>query len=93
METAPTWCSVDLRDGYQALVDPMDSGRKHRMFKALVEMGMDEEKIQNIHDFRVHPAFSNRERLALEYGAALTQDSANIADEIAGVNRYKDEDE
>jgi len=51
--------------------------------KALVEMGMDEEKIQNIHDFRVHPAFSNRERLALEYGAALTQDSANIADEIA----------
>ena len=46
-------------------------------------MGMDEEKIQNIHDFRGHPAFSNRERLALEYGAALTQDSANIADEIA----------
>ena len=51
--------------------------------KALVEMGMDEEKIQNIHDFRVHPAFSNRERLAIEYGAALTQDSANFADEIA----------
>ena len=32
--SAPIWCSVDLRDGNQALVDPMDSGRKHRMFKA-----------------------------------------------------------
>ena len=51
--------------------------------KALVKMGIDEEKIQNIHDFRAHPAFSARERLALEYGAALTQDSANISDKIA----------
>ena len=51
--------------------------------KALVKMGIDEEKIQNIHNFRAHPAFSARERLALEYGAALTQDSANISDKIA----------
>jgi len=51
--------------------------------KALVKMGMTEEKIENIHDFRTHPAFSERERVALEYGAALTQDSANISDEIA----------
>ena len=33
---APTWCSVDLRDGNQALVEPMDSIRKMRMFKQLV---------------------------------------------------------
>ena len=42
---APIWCSVDLRDGNQALVDPMDSGRKHRMFKALVEMGFKEIEV------------------------------------------------
>ncbi len=36
---APIWCSVDLRDGNQALVEPMGSDRKIRMFKALVHMG------------------------------------------------------
>ena len=43
--SAPIWCSVDLRDGNQALVDPMDGGRKHRMFKALVEMGFKEIEV------------------------------------------------
>lgn len=43
--SAPIWCSVDLRDGNQALVDPMDAGRKHRMFKALVEMGFKEIEV------------------------------------------------
>ncbi|MEO9900785.1 2-isopropylmalate synthase [Nisaea sp.] len=42
---APIWCSVDLRDGNQALVDPMDSARKHRMFKTLVEMGFKEIEV------------------------------------------------
>jgi 2-isopropylmalate synthase len=42
---APIWCSVDLRDGNQALVDPMDAPRKHRMFKALVEMGFKEIEV------------------------------------------------
>jgi 2-isopropylmalate synthase len=39
IERAPTWCSVDLRDGNQALIEPMGAERKHRMFEALVEMG------------------------------------------------------
>jgi 2-isopropylmalate synthase len=43
--SAPIWCSVDLRDGNQALVDPMDAERKHRMFKALVEMGFKEIEV------------------------------------------------
>ena len=43
--TAPTWCSVDLRDGNQALVEPMDSNRKMRMFKQLVNMGFKEIEI------------------------------------------------
>src|SRR6185295_17176827 len=33
---APLWCSVDLRDGNQALIEPMDSARKLRMFEMIV---------------------------------------------------------
>jgi 2-isopropylmalate synthase len=39
IDRAPIWCSVDLRDGNQALVDPMDGPRKRRMFETLVKMG------------------------------------------------------
>ena len=42
---APTWCSVDLRDGNQALIDPMDVARKHEMFELLVEMGYKEIEV------------------------------------------------
>ena len=45
IETAPTWCSVDLRDGNQALIEPMDSTRKMRMFKLLVGMGFKEIEV------------------------------------------------
>ncbi|HEY2538507.1 MAG TPA: 2-isopropylmalate synthase, partial [Stellaceae bacterium] len=37
IECAPIWCSVDLRDGNQALVEPMGPDRKRRMFNLLVE--------------------------------------------------------
>ena len=37
---APVWCSVDLRDGNQALIEPMDAERKMRMFRLLVEHGL-----------------------------------------------------
>ena len=42
---APIWCSVDLRDGNQALVDPMGHDRKARMFKLLIDMGFKEIEI------------------------------------------------
>ncbi len=42
IEQAPIWCSVDLRDGNQALVDPMGHDRKARMFALLVDMGFKE---------------------------------------------------
>ena len=42
---APIWCSVDLRDGNQALIDPMDAARKHRMFEALCRMGFKEIEV------------------------------------------------
>src|SRR6476660_8702582 len=37
---APIWCSTDLRDGNQALVNPMDAGRKRRFFDLLVVLGV-----------------------------------------------------
>jgi len=45
IEKAPLWCSVDLRDGNQALIDPMDPQRKRRMFDALVKMGFKEIEV------------------------------------------------
>jgi 2-isopropylmalate synthase len=45
IERAPRWCSVDLRDGNQALIDPMDPARKLKMFHELVAMGFKEIEI------------------------------------------------
>ena len=45
MAKAPKWCSVDLRDGNQALIDPMDTPRKLAMFKLLVAMGYKEIEV------------------------------------------------
>jgi 2-isopropylmalate synthase len=45
IERAPQWCSVDLRDGNQALIDPMDAERKLRMFRLLVDMGYKEIEV------------------------------------------------
>ena len=42
---APMWCAVDLRDGNQALIDPMDPARKLKMFTTLVEMGFKEIEV------------------------------------------------
>jgi len=41
----PIWCAVDLRDGNQALIEPMDSDRKTRMFKLLCQMGFKEIEV------------------------------------------------
>jgi 2-isopropylmalate synthase len=45
IECAPIWCSVDLRDGNQALVEPMGPDRKRRMFNLLVELGFKEIEV------------------------------------------------
>jgi 2-isopropylmalate synthase len=45
LTAAPRWCAVDLRDGNQALVDPMDPSRKKRMFETLVAMGFKEIEV------------------------------------------------
>ncbi|MEV6601370.1 2-isopropylmalate synthase [Actinoplanes sp. NPDC051346] len=45
IESAPRWCAVDLRDGNQALIDPMSPERKRRMFSLLVAMGYKEIEV------------------------------------------------
>ncbi len=45
LTSAPIWCSVDLRDGNQALIDPMDPERKRRMFEAVVRLGIKEIEV------------------------------------------------
>ena len=42
---APIWCSTDLRDGNQALVNPMDTPRKRKFFALLVELGFKEIEV------------------------------------------------
>ena len=42
---APRWCAVDLRDGNQALIEPMGSERKFRLFKTLLDIGFKEIEI------------------------------------------------
>src|SRR5271170_459439 len=41
----PIWCSVDLRDGNQALIEPMDAARKRRMFDMLIRIGFKEIEV------------------------------------------------
>ena len=45
VDRAPIWCSTDLRDGNQALVNPMDSGRKRRFFDLLLALGVPEIEV------------------------------------------------
>ncbi len=45
IDQAPSWCSVDLRDGNQALIEPMNTERKHRMFALLVKLGFKEIEV------------------------------------------------
>src|SRR3990170_3833285 len=45
IERPPVWCSVDLRDGNQALIEPMDIERNLRMFNMLVRIGFKEIEV------------------------------------------------
>src|SRR2546423_11204160 len=45
IERAPLWCSVDLRDGNQALIDPMDPERKRRFWEVLLKVGFKEIEV------------------------------------------------
>ena len=45
IRVSPQWCSVDLREGNQALIEPMDGARKRRMFDLLVKSGFKEIEV------------------------------------------------
>ena len=45
LDRPPRWCSVDLRDGNQALIEPMDPARKLRLFQTLVDIGFKEIEV------------------------------------------------
>ena len=45
IERAPIWCSVDLRDGNQALIEPMNVAQKMQMFDLLVKVGFKEIEV------------------------------------------------
>src|SRR5690606_28983033 len=45
IDKAPTWCSVDLRDGNQALIEPMSVAQKRKMFALLVDVGFKEIEV------------------------------------------------
>ena len=45
IDRAPSWCSVDLRDGNQALIEPMNVVQKRRMFELLVKLGFKEIEV------------------------------------------------
>ena len=65
MSKAPKWCSVDLRDGNQALIDPMDTPRKLAMFNLLVSMGYKEIEERHWSNWSMGFAAPNADNRAL----------------------------
>ena len=62
---APRWCAVDLRDGNQALIDPMTPARKKKMFELLVKMGYKEIEVGFLSD---EGLFSKEQTIPLQPG-------------------------
>jgi 2-isopropylmalate synthase len=72
IEQAPIWCSVDLRDGNQALIDPMGHERKARMFALLLDMGFKEIEI----------GFPSASQTDFDFARWCIEDG-NVADDVS----------
>ncbi|MGO9743468.1 MAG: 2-isopropylmalate synthase [Roseiarcus sp.] len=72
IERAPIWCSVDLRDGNQALIEPMGVERKNRMFDLLVRMGFQEIEV----------AFPSASQTDFDFVRSIIE-SGRIPDDVA----------
>jgi len=71
LTAAPVWCSTDLRDGNQALVNPMDSARKHRFFDLLLRLGFKEIEV----------GFPSASKTDFDFVRALVEEDA-IPDDV-----------
>jgi len=71
LTAAPIWCSTDLRDGNQALVNPMDTARKRRFFDLLVRLGFKEIEI----------GFPSASRTDFDFARTLIEESL-IPDDV-----------
>jgi len=63
IKNAPIWCSVDLRDGNQALIEPMGIEKKLRFFSMLIELGFKEIEIDNLDFLKTMTAKEKKELL------------------------------
>src|SRR5579863_8860747 len=72
IERAPIWCSVDLRDGNQALIEPMGVERKNRMFRLLAGMGFKEIEV----------AFPSASQTDFDFVRSIIENGA-IPDDVA----------
>ncbi len=84
-----TWLLGDLPRPFRALIRYKVSATNTCFYCSthqlgyLKKMGIEEEKIRNVNEFRDHPAFDDRERAALAFAEAMTLDASNIPDEVA----------
>ncbi len=78
---APRWLSTDLRDGNQALIDPMTPGRKRKLFDLLVRMGYKEIEIgfpsASQTDFDLSTCTTRSPNCSAGWSSALTKNSAS----------------
>jgi 2-isopropylmalate synthase len=75
VDSAPIWCSTDLRDGNQALIKPMDAVRKQRMFDLLVQLGVKEIEV----------GFPSASKTDFEFVRRLVEDERIPADTTIAV--------
>ena len=84
IEKAPLWCSVDLRDGNQALIEPMDGARKRMMFEKLVQIGFSEIEVG-------FPAASQTDfefvRYIIEEDLVLVNYTGETSDAVCSIQR------
>ena len=91
----PVWCSVDLRDGNQALIEPMDAARKRRFFDLLVATGFKEIEVgfpsasQTDFDFIRELIESGKKQIVVDLSKATFIDSTTLGVLVGGVKRLR----
>ena len=82
----PVWCSVDLRDGNQALIEPMGPERKLRMFKTLCKMGFKEIEVGPCSGKRVKARAESDAFSCLDLRSEVRGQDDDAVSEIRGIS-------